>query len=94
LVLGILGMASFWMLGIGGLLGLLAVLFGYLALAAPAPIAERHRALSIGGVITGALAAGLALALVVFGVVDDDRLDDGIADGECDVEQLLQDPDC
>jgi len=64
LVLGILGIITSFIL-VGGLLGLLAVILGFIALGKAKRGEAGGRGLAIGGIVAGALALLLALVLLV-----------------------------
>jgi hypothetical protein len=99
LILGVIGVLSFWAIGFGALPGIIAIILGVIGM-------NRAKESGIGG---GQAKAGLALGIVaviasiVFFVflvsrADDIDFDGGIntdrPDGICNHDRFLQDPDC
>lgn len=85
LVAGILGIALFWFYGIGGVLGIAAIVLAVVASRA-APGSETRRSLVTGGVVTGALAVAFSLSLLLFVYVLGNTLDDTFDDLDSGVE--------
>ena len=92
---------SFWICGLGGLLGVAAVVLGIVGLGTARQRADGGgRGLAIGGIVTGALAilASIAFVLVVFVLADSSSdlsdINTDPSDGVCDQDRFLQDPDC
>ena len=96
LVLGIIGLVTFWACGFGALPGLIAVVLGILGMqAANKQPGQPQRGLAIAGVVTGALAvlAGVAVFLLLV-TADDDGVNSDPSNGVCNPERFIQDPDC
>lgn len=120
LVLGIIGLLTFWACGGGGLLGIGAVVFGFLGLNKAKEMNDNGKGLAMGGIITGGLAIVISVLAVLFwwvladSAVDDlnDQIEQDLeeldrqleeefgeinsdpADGFCDEDRFVQDPDC
>lgn len=99
LVLGIVGICLFWAVGLGALLGLLAVIFGGIGMSKAKSIpGEPLKGRAQAGLITGiiAIVAGVAFFVAVVAAVDDefDQINSDPSDGRCDPDRYLQDPDC
>lgn len=82
LVAGVLGIGSFWFYGVGGLLGLVAIVVAVLALRGNGRPTDQVRALATGGVVTGGLAVGITLALFAFGTFISNEIDDVFGDAD------------
>lgn len=67
MVLGILGILLFWFFGLGVLLGILAVIFGFIARGQIAREGQGGRGMALAGIITGFVAVGLLVLLVLIG---------------------------
>lgn len=67
MVLGILGILLFWFFGLGVLLGILAVVFGFIARGQIAREGHGGRGMALAGIITGFVAVGLLVLLFVIG---------------------------
>jgi hypothetical protein len=105
LVVGIIAVVTSFCV-IGALAGIIAVVLGVLGLQrARREPGEPQKGLAIAGIVTGAVAvvvAALAVSFFVFagGVeVDSDfgnptGINTDPADGECDFDRFMQDPDC
>lgn len=106
LVLGIVGLALFWLTAIGAVLGLIATIFGIIGISAARRSAIRPRERQAwAGVITGVVAISLAFGSIVvieaLGNSAEDRfidvsdeLDDGIDPALCSPDRVYQHPDC
>jgi hypothetical protein len=110
MVLGIVGVCMFWSFGFGALLGLLAVIFGFIGLGAAKSLpGQLGRGKAIAGLATGAAALVLGVAFFVVIVIAAseavDDLDENIGDelgelnsdpvdGHCNTDRYYQDPDC
>ena len=101
MVVGILSLVTFWLCGLGAVLGLVAVVLGAVALSkANKTPARTGRGQAIAGIATGAVALVITLAflaLIVFAgesTPDFEEINSDPADGFCDSDRFLQDPDC
>lgn len=95
LVLGIIGIVTFWAVGIGVVLGILAVIFGGVGMSRSNALPERfQRGRAKAGIITGVAAIVLGVAFLVVVVVAFDDVDSDPANGICNEDRFLQDPDC
>jgi len=104
LVLGVLGIVTFCIWGLGAVFGLLAVVFGALAIRnAKKQPGTPQVGLAWAGLICGivAVVAGVVVfVLLVLAVATSDDIDSdgGInsdpSDGICNEDRFLQDPDC
>lgn len=101
MVTGIISLVTFWLCGLGAVLGLVAVVLGAVALSkANKTPARTGRGQAIAGIATGAVALVITLAflaLIVFaGESTDDfqEINTDPSDGFCDSERFMQDPDC
>ena len=101
MVLGIIGLCLFWALGLGGLLGLLAVIFGGVGMSRSSTLPGQY--------LRGRAKAGLAMGIIamvasgIFFVATIAAVDDAVEDleidsdppnGVCDMDRFMQDPDC
>jgi hypothetical protein len=88
LVLGIVGLVTFWACGGGALLGVGAVVLGILGLNKAKEMNDNGKGLAIGGIVTGGLAilAGVMIFLFWFVLADDIS-----TDLENDLQQLEED---
>ena len=80
LVLGIIGLVTFWACGFGALPGLIAVVLGILGMQAANKLpGQPQRGLAIAGIVTGGLAVligvGFWVAVVLLGDSANDELD-------------------
>ncbi len=66
LVLGIIGVLTSWIL-IGGLLGLVALILGFVALGKAKRGEAGGRGMAIGGIVTGAIALLITIGIVALG---------------------------
>lgn len=97
LVLGIIGLVTFWACGFGALPGLIAVVLGILGLRAANSLpGQPQRGLAIAGIVTGGLAVlvGIGFWVAVVALADSDGVNSDPLNGVCDPERWLQDPDC
>ena len=101
MVVGILSLVTFWLCGLGAVLGLVAVVLGAVALSkANKTPARTGRGQAIAGIATGAVALVISLAFLVFFVVvgestpEFEEMNTDPSDGFCDSERFFQDPDC
>jgi hypothetical protein len=111
LVCGIIGLLTFWICGLGALLGVVAVILSAIGLNSAKKRSDGSgRGMAIGGLITGGLAILASIAFVVFFFVIADsttselenldsneffpELNSDPADGVCDSDRFIQDPDC
>lgn len=110
MVLGIIAVVLFWAFGLSTLIGIVAIVLGAVALKRANTLPGRTgRGQAIAGIVTGTIGA-LAGVLLLVGIVAlgeeaEDRfrevgesLDEGVntdpADGWCNEDRWLQDPDC
>ncbi len=100
LVLGILSLVTFWLCGLGAVLGLVAIVLGAVALSkANKTPARDGRGQAIAGIVTGAIAVvGLLASSAIFVIAADegefDQINTDPSDGFCDSDRFMQDPDC
>lgn len=98
LILGIIGVLSFWAIGFGALPGLIAVILGIIGI-------NKAKETGVGsgqakaGVGLGVLAIVASIAFIVLIVSAADDVDfEGIntdpSDGVCNTDRFFQDPDC
>ena len=100
LVCGILSLLAFWACFVGILLGILAVVFGFLGRSKAREMNGNGAGMALAGLITGGL--GLLVSLVAFvaffiiaeSTDDFEGINSDPSDGECDFDRFLQDPDC
>jgi hypothetical protein len=95
LVLGIISLVCAYPLGI------VAVIIGFIALGKAKQMNGAGRGMAIGGIVTGAIAFLVAIALLLIFVVfaddvsnDLDDVNSDPSDGQCDPDRFIQDPDC
>lgn len=97
LVLGIVSILGFWTFGIGVVFGVLAIVFGLLGRKKAKEMpGDGKRGLSTAGVITGVIGVVGGALFFVAAVTwfDDLEINTDPADGFCDTDRILQDPDC
>jgi len=99
LILGVIGVLSFWAVGFGALPGLIAIILGVIGM-------NRAKETGLGGgqakvgLGLGVIAVVASIVFVVFLVnkADDINFDGRInsdpSDGICNHDRFLQDPDC
>ncbi len=94
-MLGIIGIVTFWAVGIGVVLGILAVIFGGVGMSRSNALPERfQRGRARAGIITGVAAIVLGVAFLAVVIVTFDDIDSDSSDGFCDEDRFIQDPDC
>lgn len=89
IVAAIAGVAVFWWNGVGGVLGVGALVLAVLALRSSGEPTAAQRALSTSAITLGSLAASLTIALLLFGGLVSSAFDDGFSDLESDLESDL-----
>jgi len=107
LVTGIVSLFLFWLCGLGALLGILAVVLGFVGFSNSKKLIDnRGKGQAIAGIVTGSLAvlATISIFVIFFllGAVGSGSVDYGvnsgantdIPDGVCDAARYVQDPDC
>jgi len=100
LVLGIASLVLLFACGLGALTGLIAVVLGAVGLSrSNASPTRAFRGQAIAGIVTGAIAVVLGIAVVaLFVVVRGSDVNTDIntdpSDGVCDSSRFMQDPDC
>jgi len=95
MVLGIIALVTFWLCGLGALLGILAAVLGFVGLSKSKKSAEsKGRGQAIAGIVTGLLAlivtVGLFMVFFAFGTFGPNNF----PDSQCDQSRYWQDPDC
>jgi hypothetical protein len=89
------GILSFFSCGV---LGLVAIILGFLGLGKAKEQNGSGKGMAIGGIVTGALGIllGVILVFAVFLAADDanDEINSDPSDGVCNTDRFLQDPDC
>lgn len=95
LVLGITGIVAFWALGLGILLGVLAVIFGAIGMRRANGLpGQFRRGRAKAGLLTGIAAVILGIGFLLVAVAAFDEVNVDPADGVCDEDRFIQDPDC
>ncbi|MGI9579056.1 MAG: DUF4190 domain-containing protein [Microthrixaceae bacterium] len=89
LVLGIVGLLTFWACGGGALLGIGAVVLGIIGMNKSKEMGGNGRGLAIGGIATGALAIIAGIAIFLAWVVFADSVNDQIQEDLDEWEQQL-----
>lgn len=89
LVVGIIGLLTFWACGGGGLLGVIAVVLGILGLNKAKEMNDNGRGLALGGIITGGLAIVAGILVFVFWFVVADDVNDQIQQDLDEFQQQL-----
>ena len=88
LVCAVLGVATSWFYGLGAIFGVAAIVLAWFALRGDPP-RDPARALASGGIITGAIAVGLAIGLLLFGLVVSNAFDTISTDSNSDLDDSL-----
>lgn len=100
LVCGIAGLVLFWACFVGLILGIAAVVLGFIGRNKAKQLpGEAGSGMALGGIITGGIAAVLTAVILVVAVVVGDSIDDldvnsDPSDGVCNEDRWIQDPDC
>lgn len=107
LITGIIGLLTFFICGLGALLGIVAAVLGFVGLSNSKKLIDsRGKGQAIAGIITGSLAVlatiGLFVIFVLLGAVGSGDVNYGVdsgtnsdtPDGVCDATRYVQDPDC
>jgi len=113
MVTGIVSAVLFWAFGLSAIIGLVAVVLGFVALSKSKQLPNRvGRGQAIAGIATGIVGIGggvlLVASITLLGQEAEDQFrevgtelgdyDDGVntdpANGWCDEDRFLQDPDC
>ena len=90
LVLGIVGLLTFWACGGGAILGIAAVVLGVVGLNKAKEMNDNGKGLAIGGIATGALAILAGLSIVFFWFVVADDVNDSLDEWEQQLEEDLE----
>ena len=95
MVLGIVGILTFWLLGLGALLGLLAVIFGFIGRGRAKRGEASNGGMALTGIITGFVAMALLGILIAVGAafVNSDEFQN-FADCMADAETQLEEDAC
>lgn len=72
LVLGIVGICTFWLCGFGIIPGILGIVFGALGRKETGPGGKAGRGMATAGLVTGVIAVVLVVLLFSLGTVDID----------------------
>ncbi len=100
MVTGIVSLVTFWLCGLGAVLGLVAVVLGIIALSkANKTPARTGRGQAIAGIATGGVALVITIAFLAFFVfaaenTDFQEINTDPSDGFCDSDRFMEDPDC
>ena len=101
MVLGIIALVTFWLCGLGFLVGVVAVPLGAVGISTAKklpgqPLIGRAKAGLVMGIVAIVLSVAAFVFLVVLGNIsnDSDGINSDPANGVCDQSRFLQDPDC
>lgn len=95
LVLGVVGILTCWLCGLGAVLGVIGVVLAAVALSRSNRLPGRpDRGLAIAGVVTNVLAIIAGVVIVAVLIASAEPINSDPADGYCNEDRWLQDPDC
>jgi hypothetical protein len=100
LLVGIGAVLTFWLCGLGAVVGLAALVLGILGVSRANKLADgRGKGQAISGIVLGAIAIIISVGFIALIVASDDTGDSGDvntdpSNGSCNYERFMQDPDC